>query len=175
MQSEGETISLDLGQAQYVPSIDRTVKAVSFMPYAARNPQTGQIGFYRTENNEFINPAVEIEVLKGSKQVYKTYVMKTDSGQPYMPEDYRISFVQYWGARYTGLQVTKDPGVWIVYTGFILLCIGPLIAFFGSHRKLWVRIQDRKGQAVVTMAGSSNRNRISFEREFNKIADEIAK
>jgi cytochrome c biogenesis protein len=101
--------------------------------------------------------------------------MKTDPGQPYLPEDYLISFKQLWGARYTGLQVTKDPGVWVVYTGFILLCIGPLIAFFGSHKKLWVRIQERRGQAVLTVAGSANRNRLGFEREFNRIADEMAK
>ncbi len=174
-QSGGETVVLDPGQAQYVPSINRTIKALSFAPYGLRNPMTGQVQFYHTENEEFINPTVELEVLKGSKPVYKTYVMKTDPGEPSMPEDYRISFVEYWGARYTGLQVTKDPGVWVVYTGFVLLCVGPLIAFFGSHKKLWVRIQDRKGQAVITIAGSANRNRIAFEREFNRIVDDIAK
>lgn len=174
-QPEGETIALDPGQAQYVPSIDRTIKALSFAPYGLRNPMTGQVQFYHTENEEFINPTVELEVLKGSKPVYRAYVMKTDPGEPNMPEDYRISFVEYWGARYTGLQVTKDPGVWVVYTGFVLLCVGPLIAFFGSHKKLWVRIQDRKGHAVITIAGSANRNRIAFEREFNRIVDEIAK
>jgi cytochrome c biogenesis protein len=65
--------------------------------------------------------------------------------------------------------------VWVVYTGFIMLCIGPLIAFFGSHKKLWVRIQDRKGQAVVLVAGSANRNRAGFEREFDRIVEEISK
>ncbi len=174
-QSEGETIALDPGQVKYVASIDRSIKALGFAPYGVRNPMTGQVQFYQTENEEFINPTVEVEVLKGSKPVFRTFVMKTDTGEPSMPEDYRISFVEYWGARYTGLQVTKDPGVWIVYTGFILLCIGPLIAFFGSHKKLWIRIQDRKGQAVVTVAGTANRNRVGFERQFNRIAEEIAK
>jgi cytochrome c biogenesis protein len=92
-----------------------------------------------------------------------------------MPEDYIISYRGYKGTRYTGLQVTKDPGVWVVYTGFIMLCIGPLIAFFGSHKKLWVRIQERKGKAVILVAGSANRNRIGFEREFNSIVEEISK
>jgi cytochrome c biogenesis protein len=92
-----------------------------------------------------------------------------------MPEDYIIKFDQIWGARYTGLQVTKDPGVWVVYTGFILLCIGPLVAFFGSHKKLWVRIQDHKGQAMITVAGSANRNRIGFERDFNAVVDAISR
>ena len=56
-----------------------------------------------------------------------------------------------------------------------LICIGPLIAFFGSHRKLWVRVQDRAGQAVIMVAGTVNRNRMGFEREFNMIFDEISK
>ncbi len=123
----------------YVASIDRTIKVLGFCPYGMRDPATGQVMFYRTENDEYINPTVELEVYNGKNLVYKTYVMKTDAGQPYMPEDYIISYDGYWGTRYTGLQVTKDPGVWVVYTGFILLCIGPLIAFFGSHRKLWVQ------------------------------------
>jgi cytochrome c biogenesis protein len=101
--------------------------------------------------------------------------LKTDQGKPYMPEDYTIGFLHYGGARYTGLQVTRDPGVWVVYTGFILLCIGPLVAFFGSHKKLWIRLQDRNGMTVVTVAGTAHKNRIGFERELNSIADEIAK
>jgi hypothetical protein len=38
-----------------------------------------------------------------------------------------------------------------------------------------VRIQDRKGQAVVLVAGSANRNRAGFEREFDRIVEEISK
>jgi cytochrome c biogenesis protein len=172
-QSEGQTIALDPGQAQYIPALDRTIKAVNFAPYGVKNPMTGQIQFYHTENNEFINPTVELEILKGSKLLYKTYVMKTDPSAPYLPEDYIIRFVSFWGARYTGLQVTKDPGVWVVYTGFILLCVGPVIAFFGSHKKLWIRIQERNGKTVMTVAGSANRNRLGFEREFMRIASEL--
>ena len=140
-----------------------------------RDPATGQISFYHTDNDEFVNPTVELEVSKGPKPLFKTFVMKHEAGEPDMPENYVIRFVELWGARYTGLQVTKDPGVWVVYTGFILLCIGPLIAFFGSHKKLWVRLRDHNGQTVITVAGSANRNRLGFEREFNRIVDEIAK
>jgi cytochrome c biogenesis protein len=175
VQSAGETVSIDLGTSLFVPSIRRTIKVAGFYPYGMRNPTSGQVQFYRTDNEEYINPAVELEVYDGAKRLYQTIVLKTDPGNAYMPEDYIISYRGYWGTRFTGLQVTKDPGVWVVYTGFIMLCIGPLIAFFGSHRKLWVRIQDRKGQAVILVAGSANRNRLGFEREFNRIVEEISK
>jgi len=174
-ETDGETVPVDIGASVNVPSIGRTIKVLGFSPYGMRNPVTGQVQFYRTEKEEYINPTVELEVSKGGRTSYRTYVMKSEAGTPFMPEDYVISYRAYWGTRYTGLQVTKDPGVWVVYTGFIMLCIGPLIAFFGSHRKLWVRIQDRKGQAVILVAGSANRNRLGFEREFNRIVDDIAK
>jgi len=173
--SMGEVVAIDPGASAYIASIDRTIKVLGFSPYGVRDPASGQVMFYRSQNDEYINPAVEIEVYNGKTPVYKTTVMKTDPAQPPSPEGYTISYNGYWGTRYTGLQVTKDPGVWVVYAGFILLCIGPLIAFFGSHRKLWVRIQDRKGHAVVTVAGTANRNRMGFERGFNVIVDEIAK
>lgn len=174
-QSVGELVTVDPGAAVFVPSINRTIAVLGFSPYGIRNPATGQVMFYQSQNDEYINPTVQIEVYDGKKPLYKTEIMKTDAGQPYLPEGYIISYAGYWGTRYTGLQVTRDPGVWVVYTGFILLCIGPLIAFFGSHRKLWVRVQDRAGQAVVTVAGTVNRNRMGFEREFNMIFDEISK
>lgn len=174
-ESEEKVEFVEPGDSVYVPSIDRTIKVLGFAPYGVRNQTTGQVMFYQSRNDEYINPTVELEVYQGKKPVYKTTVMKTDSGQPYLPEGYSIAYGGYFGMRYTGLQVTKDPGVWVVYTGFILLCIGPLIAFFGSHKKLWVRIQDRKGQTVVLVAGYANRNRLGFEREFNLIVDEISK
>jgi cytochrome c biogenesis protein len=171
--SPGELAAVDPGGSVYVKAIDRTIKVIGVAPFGFRDSATGQVMYSRAQ--ELINPVVQLEVYKGKSPIYKTEVMKVDSGVPYMPEDYTITYYDYWGARYTGLQVTKDPGVWVVYTGFILLCIGPLIAFFGSHRKIWVRILDRKGHAAITVAGSANRNRLGFEREFNRIAEKIAK
>ena len=173
-QSPGETVYVELGGSVFVPSIDRTVKVLEFAPYGMRNPATGEVQVFKTDNEEYINPAVELEIYNGKKALYQTTLLKVDSGRPNMPEDYVISFGGYWGTRFTGLQVAKDPGVWIVYLGFIMLCVGPPIAFFGSHKKLWVRIQSRGSETVVLVAGSANRNRIGFERVFNKVVAEIS-
>jgi cytochrome c biogenesis protein len=173
-QSPGETVYVELGGSVFVPSIDRTVKVLEFAPYGMRNPATGEVQVFKTDNEEYINPAVELEIYNGKKALYQTTLLKVDSGRPNMPEDYVISFGGYWGTRFTGLQVAKDPGVWVVYIGFIMLCVGPPIAFFGSHKKLWVRIQSRGSETVVLVAGSANRNRIGFERVFNKVVAEIS-
>jgi len=170
----GELVVVKPGATVHVASIDRSIRVLGIAPYGARDPMTGRVMFYQARNEELVNPTIELEVLKGNSPAYRTQVLKVDSAEPYMPENYVISYVDYWGARYTGLQVTKDPGVWVVYTGFILLCVAPLVAFFGSHRKVWVRIVDRKGQTAVLVGGSVNRNRYGFEREFDQLVKEIS-
>ncbi|CAG36411.1 cytochrome c biogenesis protein ResB [Desulfotalea psychrophila] len=76
---------------------------------------------------------------------------------------YEISAKQMYA---TGLQVTKDPGVWCVYLGCILLIIGLYISFFTSHRKIWLIIDQNKR---ITLAGFTAKNKAGFNKEFNKI------
>ncbi|MHB8908082.1 MAG: cytochrome c biogenesis protein ResB [Syntrophales bacterium] len=73
---------------------------------------------------------------------------------------------------YTGLQVNKDPGVWLVWTGSIMLVAGIMMAFFMSHRKFWVRIgKDKKGRVEVTAGGMTNKNKHAFAGEVQKLVD----
>jgi cytochrome c biogenesis protein len=71
----------------------------------------------------------------------------------------------------TGLQVTRDPGVGIVWAGCILLVAGIFMAFFLSHRRIWVRI----GGGRVIMAGSAGRNQGAFREFFDGLADKLKK
>ena len=70
--------------------------------------------------------------------------------------------LQYKGSQkkmYTGLQVAKDPGVWVVWAGCLLMVVGIYTAFFMSHRRIWVRIQS----GTVTLGGNASKNQASFE------------
>jgi cytochrome c biogenesis protein len=69
----------------------------------------------------------------------------------------------------TGLQITRDPGVWIVWTGCGLLLVGIGAAFFMSHRRIWVRIE--KGR--ITIAGAANKNAASFAVFFERLAEKL--
>ncbi len=66
----------------------------------------------------------------------------------------------------TGLQVAKDPGVWVVYIGCMMMILGLFVAFFMSHRRIWVLITPDKDGCTVLLSGSSNKNRIGFEKKF---------
>lgn len=75
---------------------------------------------------------------------------------------------------YTGLQVTKDPGVWYVYSGFILMIVGCWITFFMSHQSLCVDIVETgKGRCEVTVYAFSNRNPQSMKIKAARLADRI--
>ncbi len=72
--------------------------------------------------------------------------------------------------KYTGLQVNKDPGVWMVWTGSLLLVAGIMMAFFMSHKKFWIRMEkDRKGRVEVTAGGTTNKNKYAFAAEAAKL------
>jgi len=75
---------------------------------------------------------------------------------------------------YTGLSVTKDPGVWVVWIGCSLMILGFIVSFFFSHQRVWVRIPKSPGGEVV-LAGSANKNRVGFEKIFGELAGGIRK
>jgi cytochrome c biogenesis protein len=71
---------------------------------------------------------------------------------------------------FTGLQVAKDPGVNVVWLGCALMVVGIIMAFFLSHQRVWVRLApSQDGRVEVVLAGSANRNRLAFEKKFERI------
>jgi cytochrome c biogenesis protein len=75
---------------------------------------------------------------------------------------------------YTGLSVTKDPGVWVVWIGCGLMIFGLILSFFFSHQRIWVRIL-KSPEGEVVLAGSANKNRVGFEKTFGDLVEEIRK
>ncbi|MFA7382894.1 MAG: cytochrome c biogenesis protein ResB [Desulfurivibrionaceae bacterium] len=73
----------------------------------------------------------------------------------------------------TGLQVAKDPGVWTVYAGCALMLIGLYVAFFLSHRRVWVYIskEENADHCRILLCGASNKNKIAFEKEFTALVE----
>jgi cytochrome c biogenesis protein len=73
----------------------------------------------------------------------------------------------------TGLQVAKDPGVWPVYIGCIMMLLGLVVAFFLSHKRVWVYIYEEENKTKVLVAGSSNKNKVGFENMFDTLIEKL--
>jgi cytochrome c biogenesis protein len=71
---------------------------------------------------------------------------------------------------YTGLQVNRDPGEILVWAGSLILIIGTMLAFFVSHKKLWISSRtDANGKSELTIAGTANRNREAMGRDMEEM------
>lgn len=69
----------------------------------------------------------------------------------------------------TGLKVVKDPGVWIVYIGCILMLLGLYVSFFMSHVRIWILYQQDKNGSKITVLGKTNKNSMKLEQLQEKI------
>lgn len=120
------------------------------------------------------NPALELLIFRENTFQKKILVFQKFPEFPashYGP--YQFFFKDFPKKMYTGLQVTKDPGVDVVWAGCILMMVGIVFTFFFSHRQLWVRIIPREKKSKLIIAGTADKNRIAFEKEFRKLTAEI--
>ena len=74
---------------------------------------------------------------------------------------------------YTGLQVVYDPGIWVVYIGFIMMITGCVVAFFMSHQQVVIEVtQARKGMRVM-IAGKANKNKVGLQQKLSRLAERL--
>jgi cytochrome c biogenesis protein len=116
------------------------------------------------------NPAIFIALPDVGGKPYAAWVLKRYPQTWRLPDGSSVEFLDYWGVEYTGLQVRRDPGVWIVYLGCIMMAVGLYITFFMSHKRLWVNVVEEKGASKIAIGASANRNRAAFERDIEKLA-----
>lgn len=119
---------------------------------------------------EFSGPAARIEVTyKG--QAPQTFIVFKNHPEISAQRGDALNFA-YEGTNakmYTGLQVAKDPGVWVVWLGCALMVAGLYIAFFMSHKRVWIVVS--KGHA--RMFGNASKNQAAFSMQFDDLAEKL--
>jgi len=66
----------------------------------------------------------------------------------------------------TGLQIKKDPGIPIIYSGFGFLMVSTLISYV-TYSQVWI-IQNQKKHKLI-IGGNTTRAKFEFELEFFKL------
>ncbi|MBM4349211.1 MAG: cytochrome c biogenesis protein ResB [Deltaproteobacteria bacterium] len=114
---------------------------------------------------------VQVALLKPNQPPRALWVLKdVPKLDQQRGDDFILTLEEIGTKEYTGLQVTKDPGVWVVWIGCSLMIIGLIVSFFFSHQRIWVRMPARAGGEIV-LAGSANKNRLGFEKKFGQIVE----
>ncbi len=97
---------------------------------------------------------------------YPMYDMKRGGKHIFILKDVRAIYS-------TGLQVTKDPGVGVVWLGCLMMVGGLFVTFFITHKRIWVILHSEGKNIGITIVGSTNRNLITFEKEFQKLTNHL--
>jgi len=78
------------------------------------------------------------------------------------------------GKRYfTGLQVTRDPGVPVVYAGFILIILGCIVTFFMSHQRVCIEVSREGDRSRVMISGIANKNKLGMQRKIETLGERL--
>ena len=86
--------------------------------------------------------------------------------------EFFLTFEGFTEKEYTGLQVTRDPGVWIVWVGSGLMILGLIISFFFSHQRVWAKLP-KSSEGEIILAGSTSKNKVAFEKAFGQWVDSV--
>ena len=74
----------------------------------------------------------------------------------------------------TGLEVSHEPGQWLVWAGCLLMVAGLFVAFYMVHMRLWIAaVTTADGRLVLWVGGAANKNKDRFEQKFDEVVDEI--
>ncbi|MBW2630725.1 MAG: cytochrome c biogenesis protein ResB [Deltaproteobacteria bacterium] len=73
---------------------------------------------------------------------------------------------------YTGIQVSKDPGVSLVWIGFCLIMMGFMLSLFFTHKRIWLRISGSQDKYEFSIAASVSKNRKTFEEKLEGLTRE---
>ena len=77
---------------------------------------------------------------------------------------------------YTGLQITKDPGVWFVYAGFILMLLGIPVTFFMTHQQYFIEVHEKTSNSCqIVISGVSNKNKFGMKQKIDSLDQELKK
>jgi cytochrome c biogenesis protein len=166
LRVKNETLRLKYGDTFKLPGSGMTGKIADFNPSFYLDPSTGQSVI---RERSMTNPAVLIEFYDKGALKESRWILKREPRTGIIGGD-AVGFLDLWGVQYTGLQVNNTPGLPLVYFGFIALSIGLYMAFFMSHKKIWINISDRDKGFRVIVAGSSNKGGDLIKSHIEKIS-----
>ncbi|MDH7499769.1 MAG: cytochrome c biogenesis protein ResB [candidate division NC10 bacterium] len=164
-------IRVPVGIPHRVEGTDYSVQAIRFLPDFALDERF--LAFSRSE--EFNNPAALVEVRKGTRPLLRRWVFAKHLSFHGMREkgDLRVGLIDYEPIQFTGLQVTHDPGVPLVWAGFALMTLGLVASLLVTERRIWIQMTRGEGGWNLELWGFSRRGKGAFEQEFMSICTQL--
>ncbi len=168
----GTTRDLTLAMNQPVQlDANTTVTLAEFIPdFFIRDSQV----FKRSDNP--VNPAFRLQVSNTANgEDAKLWMFAAYNGAAQGDKtNYRFEYRDMQMGSYTGLEVSHEPGQWLVWAGCLLMGAGLFVAFYLVHMRVWVAaVPDARGKLTLWIGGQANKNRDRFEQKFDELVHSI--
>ena len=153
-----------LGESAELPGSKGSIKFEGFLPhFDFKGHNLGEAFFAKIS-------------LNGEEAIQVALPMRFPTFDKMRKGRFTVQVKDYQQRFYTGLQVTKDPGVWYVYAGFILMILGCWVTFFMAHNTYLIEIvRNGEGKTMVTVAGKTNRNSQGMKLKLKKLVRQLEK
>jgi len=142
----------------------------------------------KTDLMNRLGPAILLRVYILGKPTKEIWLFKNPNSLDLLPEQmrrserfdtstllpYKFHILEVEEKYYTGLQVTKDPGVNVVWFGFALMIFGFFMTFFYPHRQILIRLKLMK-PCELDIVARTNKDPAGLESKLEKVISYLKK
>ncbi len=133
--------------------------------------QDGEI-YTKSENPE--NPALLFVVKKAGAEYPVWIFVSENRAASEAKSGYTLNLLRGSMATLTVLQVSYQPGQWLIFPGVLLMVTGLFMVLLMSHNRFWaIVVPDASNNPVLWVGGAANRNRERFEQRFQEVVAAI--
>jgi len=162
---------ITIGPDETVPlDPDTTVRLAEFIPdYVVRD---GQI---YSRSSEVENPAAHLVVeSRKAHRAVNFWLPAIPGFEENASSTYTFEGKDLQMAYFTGLEVSHEPGQWSVWAGVLVMGFGLAVVFYLVHVRVWAApVRDARGQLMLWIGGTANKNKDAFALRFRELVAEI--
>ena len=154
-----------------IPEYGLRVRVTAFYPDFVINGSE-----IASRSEELNNPAMKLAVTRGQETipvwVFANYPQFSNTQK--LPVRFEFSAEDIELGYFTGLQVSRQPGQWLVWLGSTILAFGLIWAFAFSHRQCWaIELPKAGAGASCLVAGMATKNQDEFHEEFGELTESL--
>lgn len=122
-----------------------------------------------------LGPALQITIsdFQGFEENFLILIDHPDFSAGKKAKRFQVRVKEWTPIYFSGLQVTKDPGVEIVWLGCSFMILGFYLTFFNAHRRLWMKLYEVQNGFSLEIVAFSNRERQNLEKEFKELEQSL--
>ncbi len=107
------------------------------------------------------------------KEMNPDVISQVSMFNPGLFRPYTFSLLGLEEKKYTGLQVSRDPGIPVVAAAALLLIVGLMMILFLYARSVWIRIEPKQDKVFIRVAGRSYKNQAGLQKEIQYLIGEL--